>query len=365
MAKKKTEDAEPAADDKKKKKKTKTKYTAPKAPAKGKKRKSSAAAVLEHLKNNFGAEAAVILGDGYRGDVREATPTGLDAVDNWICGARARDGSLVPGFPCGRMYELYSDEGFGKSSFALMALGAAQRAGATGILVETEHGFTRERAITFGVDVDQLVVAQPQHLEESLMHMEAILDVLDPTLSPAFMVWDSMAGTPTQAEIETGDKPSFDTRAKTMSQALRVLTGKVSRNRCGFMVVNQMREKIGMAFGDPTTTPGGKALKYHSSIRMRLQGQKMFSKDGMPTHKDMDLKVAKSRFTEPQRLLRLRMNFENGFDNDWTNLNLAKSWKLVPPKSRDAGFALARLREADWDPRKAAAIATAEDSKGE
>lgn len=318
-------------------------------------KKSSAMAVLKHLRNNFGAESAVMLSEGYRGEIGDTTPSGLDVVDNWVIGPG--------GFPCGRVSELYSEEGFGKSSFALMALGAAQRAGGTTILVETEHGFTQERALTFGCDPEDLVIVQPDYLEQALLQMESVLDAIDPGLGPSYMVWDSMAATPTEAEVKTGDKPSFDTRAKTMSQGMRILTGKVNKNKCGFMVVNQIREKIGVSFGDPSTTPGGKALKFHASWRARLQGAKMVKDGPLNVGKDMDVVVKKSRFTEPGRKCRIRMMFDTGFDNEWSNLALAKDWGLVKPRARDPEYALARLQAAKWDPRMAAALVASDPPK--
>ena len=310
-----------------------------------KKRKAAQQRILDAVNKEFGEGSAVRLSDGFRGDVVDALPMGIDVVDKFICGCG--------GLPIGRMTELFSAEGGGKSSLTLAALGSAQRTGATTVLVETENGFTRNRAIQLGCNPDDLIIVQPNYLEQALSQLEYILDSLDPAMGPSLVAFDSLAAAPTKQEMEDGvkDKGYFDSRAKTVSQSMRILTQKVSTQRANLLIVNQTRQKIGVVFGDPTTTPGGTALKFHASLRLAILGGKAL-KDAAGNHtgKDLTIVAKKTRFSEPFRSCRLRLNYGTGFDNDWSTLNLAKDWKLIPPRSRNIADAIAALDAVQWDP---------------
>ena len=307
--------------------------------------------ILTAVRKEFGKSSAIRLSDGFRGEVVQSIPTGIEVFDNYVgnCG----------GLPVGRVVELFSEEGVGKSSLCLAMLAAAQRAGATTILSETENGFTEERATTFGVDPEQLGLFQPDYMEEALQQLELTLDTVKPKEGPYLIAWDSLAATPTKLEIDQGvmDKAAQDNRALLMSRSLRILTQKAARSCAVLLIVNQTRHKRGISFGDDTTTPGGNALKFHASIRLQLMGGKAVKKKDEHVGKDLLVFGKKNRFATPFRKARLRLMYDEGFDNDWSTLTLAKDWKLVPPKSRDAEAARARLKEIEWDRGKARDLA--------
>ncbi|KKN67991.1 hypothetical protein LCGC14_0455470 [marine sediment metagenome] len=245
------------------------------------------------------------------------------------------------------------------SSLCLAMLAAAQRAGATTILSETENGFTEERAVTFGVDPEQLGLFQPDYMEQALQQLELTLDTVKPKEGPYLIAWDSLAATPTKLEIDQGvmNKAAQDNRALLMSRSLRILTQKAARACAILLIVNQTRHKRGVVFGDDTTTPGGNALKFHASIRLQLMGGKAVKKRDEHVGKDLLVFGKKNRFATPFRKARLRLMYDEGFDNDWSTLNLAKDWKLVAKKSRDAEAARTRLKEIGWDRGKARDLA--------
>ena len=321
------------------------------------KAKTSAHAVLAHLKKKHGAGKATTLEEGFDNNL-EALPTEQDVIDFYLCG--------IGGLPVGRLVELYSDEGAGKSSAALTMLGAAQRQGATTVLIETERGFTKERARVLGVDPEELILVQPLHLEEALATIESVFDSLDPKLGPALVVFDSLAATPTKAEVEEGisEKMRVGGSSKIMSHAMRVITQKVERSRACLVIVNQTRDKIGVMFGDNKTTPGGNALKFHASLRLSILGGKAVKVGERHVGKDITMMVRKTRLTEPHRKARLRFMYKTGFDNDWAILNLAKDMGLIGARSRSVEEAKDLLTKVGWDYEKAEEfLAKEKDSK--
>lgn len=325
---------------------TKKPRAAAKTTAAPPKKKTAASAVLAHLKKKHGANKATTLDKGFSEQV-EPLATGQEVIDYYLCG--------IGGLPVGRIVELYSEEGAGKSSAALAMLGAAQRAGATTVLIETENGFTKERARVLGVDPEELILVQPLHLEEALSMIEGVFDSLDPELGPALVVFDSLAATPTKAEVEEGvsDKMRVGGSSKIMSQAMRIITQKVEKSRATLLIVNQTRDKIGVMFGDNKTTPGGNALKFHASLRLCILGGKAVKVGEQHVGKDVTMMVRKTRLTEPHRKARLRFMYATGWDNDWSVVNLAKDMGLMPPRSRDVDEAREMLKLAEWDYHKA------------
>lgn len=331
-------------------KKPAKKSTAKKAPAKRKKTtpKGRLAAAQAAIKKAFGAQSAIRLSDGYRGEVVASVPSGLDCIDHFITGCG--------GLPIGRIVELFSEEGMGKSALALGMVGAAQRGGYAAVMVETENGISEERALTYGVQLEDLLILQPDYLEQALKQIEMLLDAVDPSEGETLVVWDSLAATPTKAEIDTGiiDKAAQDARAILMSRAMRIFQQRIMSTKICLVIVNQTRHKRGVMFGDPMTTPGGSAVKFHASLRLQLMGGKA-TKDAMGNHisKDLTLFVKKNRFVPPFRKCRIRLDYVKGWDNDWSNLSLAKDWEIISSKSRDAEAAKAALEGCNWDPRNA------------
>lgn len=260
----------------------------------------------------------------------DVIPTGVDVLDHYILGCG--------GLPIGRVMELYSQEGAGKTSLGYTFLAAAQHAGGVGILLDTEHAFDPERAELFGVDVDELMLVQPDHLEDVILEITRAVDaVKDASIAPVAIVWDSIAGTPAREELENDfDSSGFDKRAKTISKAMRVVSRGLQDARASLVCINQTRQKIGVIFGDNTTTPGGMAVKFHASIRVQLLGGKAIKDADEHVGKDLTVMTTKSRFSPPFRKCKLRLNYADGWDNQWSTLNLAKDKKFVAPRARGA-----------------------------
>lgn len=302
-------------------------------------------AVQAAIQKKFGKHSAIRLSDGYRGEVVSSIPSGLDVLDNYVAGCG--------GLPVGRITEIFSEEGGGKSSLCLSMIAAAQRAGKAAILIETENGISDERARTFGVDIDDLLLLQPEYMEAALKHIEMAFDNLDPADGETLICWDSLAASPLKAELDDGikEKAAQDTRSIILGRAMRIFSQKVQHSKVALVIVNQTRHKRGVMFGDPTTTPGGSAVKFHASLRLQIMGGKAV-KDGTDhVGKDIVLFSKKNRFVVPFRKARVRLNYHTGWDNDWTTLELAKELKLIPAKSRDAEAAKAALEAIKWDPR--------------
>lgn len=316
--------------------------TKPKAVAKSGKHTDPAALVMAAINKDF-AGAAIRLGVGAKSDVRMVIPTGMENVDKYVLG--------VGGLAGGRISELFSEEGAGKTSILLNALASVQRMGGLAIMVETESALDSKRAEAFGVDLDRVVLLQPDHIPMAGQQIEAALKAIPKGL-PCLVGWDSIAATQSKQEAEEGlpDKESFDKRAKEFSGMMRVLGPLVATSQAHLLLINQVRANIGVMFGDKFTTPCGKAIKFHASIRLQIFGGKAI-KDAAGQHlgKDITVMAIKNKLTRPFRKTRVRLMYDTGFDNDWATLNHAKELKVVDARSRDVAAARAALNAAGWD----------------
>lgn len=292
--------------------------------------------ILSTIRKAYGSEAAMRLGGGgVRSTSRGAIPTGIDPVDNWVLG--------TGGFPMGRVVELYADEGAGKTSLALAAVAGVQRAEGLAFVVETEHSLDPLRARTLGADIDAVVLLQPDTLEEVLGSMEHVLDTL-PADVPAVIMWDSVAATPTASEVEGGAADTA-TRvaefARVMGSKFKLLLPKLSRTSASLVCINQLRMKIGVAFGNPETTPGGSTLKFYATQRVAIRGGQAVKEGAQQVGKDVLVKCVKNKLIPPFRECRARLNYAAGWDNRWSTINLAKDLEVLPAetKNTDKGFA--------------------------
>lgn len=292
-----------------------------------KKPQTAAEAVVEKIRAKFGSDAAVLPGKGEaRSSVKAIVPTGIHVLDHHIVG--------LGGLPVGRIVEVFGEEASGKTSLVLAMLGAVIRAGGVAIYVDTEHSFDEERARTFGVDLDKLVILQPSCLEEVVDEMICALSALpEASTEPMLLVHDSIAATPTRDELE-GDidrSKKFDKRAKLLSEACRKLPALAISRHASIVFVNQVREKIGVMFGDKYTTPGGHAVKFHASLRLQLFTGKSL-KDDLGDHigKAVTILAVKNRFAPPFRKAKVRLYFNRGWDNVWATISHAKDRKLIP-----------------------------------
>lgn len=285
--------------------------------------------VLEALKKRAGERATVrMLGNGpLLSDIDDVIPSGIDVLDHHVL--------AVGGWPVGRIVEVYADNSVGKSSLLYQSLAGTQRAGGAAALYETEQAIEGARPEVFGVDVGSLIFDQPGTMEDALSMIEDTLDSLPKSKKgdPAHMVaWDSLAASPTRAEIKEGltGKLAVGDRARIMSHAMRVLTRKVSEKRAVLFVVNQSRQSIG-SWGGMSTTPGGNALKFHASIRLELFGGAAV-KDASDRHvgKQVTAMATKTKVGgAPFAKAKVRLFFDSGWNNTWSTVWHAKDRGLV------------------------------------
>lgn len=301
-------------------------------------------------------------GSGFAADATLPLPFGISAVDRFAlsCG----------GLMCGRFAELYGEEGAGKSTLCLHAAASCQLAGGTAVLIHTEHALTAQRLHDLGVDRDELVLIEPETMEDCLKSIEAALAALanrpNKDRTPALIAWDSLAASPPAAEVKAGVAPAkgFDTRAKMLSAAYRLLARAAAQANAAVLVVNQNRTKIGVMFGNPTTTPGGAAPKYHSSMRIELFPGKQILDGGLPVGKQVTLKVWKNKLGPPLRKVPLRLLFARGFDDDRATLDLARGLGLVSNRA-SAGQARQALDAIGWQPKAGMAAEFEDDDEEE
>ena len=243
--------------------------------------------VMKTIKKEFGEMAILRLGDAADKSV-EVIPTGSLALDRAVG---------VGGLPRGRIVECYGHESSGKTTLALHVVANAQKAGGTAAFVDAEHALDPGYARKIGVDLDNLIVSQPNSGEEAL----TICEQLVKSGAVDVVVVDSVAALTPQAEIdgEIGDA-HVGLQARLMSQAMRKLTGTLAQTNTLCIFTNQVREKIGVMFGNPETTPGGKALKFYASCRLQVQRiGAIKTKDGQVVGNRTRVKVVKNKVAAP------------------------------------------------------------------
>lgn len=195
-------------------------------------------------------------------------------VNGWIpSGSPDIDEVLGGGYPMGRVIELFGPESNGKTTVALHAIAQCQQMGGVAVFMDTEHALSKERAKTIGVNLDTMVYSNPETMENVFKDAESIIDIVrkkDPE-RPILIVWDSVAATAVNAEIEGDyDDQHVGIHARVMSQSLRKITKTLSNYNITFICINQVRDKVGVSFGEKSTTPGGRALKFYASVRLEI-----------------------------------------------------------------------------------------------
>lgn len=300
--------------------------------------------ILAAVNAAFGKGTATTLADGGECEVSEVIPTGISVVDHYVTG--------IGGLPVGRLVELYSEEGGGKSTLALTACASCQREGGVAVWAESEEALQREWAAKLGVCLDDLVLLQPGSIEDTGKQAEAVLQAhAARPQEPLLFVWDSIAATRTQREVDEGlqGDARVGERARQLSAICRQLCALAPAARATLLFINQTREKIGVMFGDKYTTPGGHAVKFHASLRLQLFGGKALkAAGGMGEHlgKAVTVLAAKNKLAPPWRKAQARLLYEGRWDDAWSTVNHAKARKLVQETARMSADLHAESRRA-------------------
>jgi len=271
---------------------------------------------LDKLDKSYGKGAVMKLGDVAHVDI-EAISSGSLGLDLALG---------VGGYPRGRVIEIYGPESSGKTTLAIHAIAEAQKMGGIAAFIDAEHAFDRFYAANLGVDIDNLVISQPDYGEQAL----EIADNLISSGAIDIVVIDSVAALTPKSEIdgEMGDS-KMGLHARLMSQALRKLTGTISKTNCTVIFINQLREKIGVMFGNPETTTGGNALKFYASIRLDIRRRTQI-KDGDKVIGNLTkVKIVKNKVAPPFQVAEFDIMYGQGISKVGEVLDLAVEYNLV------------------------------------
>ena len=272
--------------------------------------------VIKNMEKSFGKGAVMKLGD--------STDRNVSTVSS---GSITLDSALgVGGYPKGRIIEIYGPESSGKTTVALHAIAEVQRQGGVAAFIDAEHALDPVYAKNLGVDIENLYLSQPDHGEQGLEIAEAFVrsGAID------IIVVDSVAALTPKAEIEgeMGDS-HMGLQARLMSQALRKLSGSVSKSNTIAIFINQVREKIGVMFGNPETTPGGRALKFYSSVRLEVRRAEQLKQGQDIVGNRTKIKVVKNKVAPPFKVAEVDIMYGKGISREGEIVDLGAEYEVL------------------------------------